>query len=156
MKFKLLRGIHSQREMVQPTEPCPDCDKGKALSDKKPCTSCKATGNRHVDKVYEAKDPKNNIIESKSDLELRFGNEKYQNIDRLLDGADDNAALRSQLVALEEENRKLRQELNIDPDFEKMSAKELREYARKENIEVDDTMKKDELVHAIESALTSA
>lgn len=120
--------------------------------------------------VYRARDPNNNIIESDIDLE-KFGRNKFQCIDRLLEGDPVNHALLARIAGLERENAELRggnagiesSELHEGsnsksfPNFRRMTVKQLRDYAEQEvGLEsIDDTWSKDQLVQAIESAVAS-
>ncbi|GIW60131.1 MAG: hypothetical protein KatS3mg087_1197 [Patescibacteria group bacterium] len=62
--------------------------------------------------IYEASDPKRNVVESDRDLERLFGSEKFQRI------IEDNATtslvsneLEDKLKALQDENRRLKERL---------------------------------------------
>ena len=112
--------------------------------------------------VYRARDPNANIVESEFDLEQKFGRNKFQCIDRLLESDGTNKALLERIAELERENAELRNSsVNDDskglPNFRKMTVRQLRDYAEKEiGLEgINETWNKDQLVQAIESAVAS-
>jgi len=97
MRFKLLRGIHTQREQVK-GEHCLNCiatdNKGKSKGTGKvknvfkgdgvfECPDCYGSGVLHEVAEFDAKDPKRNIVETTKDLEALHGSEKFQNLEKL-------------------------------------------------------------------------
>lgn len=166
MRFKLLRGSHQQREVV-PGEKCDKC-LGTGKSEAKPkasCVACYGTGNKYETKSYHAKDSLRNIVDSPVDLELKFGYEKFQCLDRL--AALGDSALRDQLAAKDAEIARLKAQLegrsddgppemprqDDGPNLQQMSVKELRKYAEREGIDLDTASTKEEIIFTIESEL---
>lgn len=118
MRFKLLRGIHEQAKYPQFREMNLG---GMSLEDLKSAAEevdIKLPKNVTRDEVirtlrtserFHARDPKRNIVVSDMDLEARHGSEKFQNLDRLMEGGGPGEdALRRRIAELEAENRKLR------------------------------------------------
>jgi uncharacterized protein (UPF0335 family) len=162
MRFKLLRGLHCQREPHPDGEPCRKCDgtgrivhlRGAEKTDK-PCTYCLATGKEHYSKEYNAKNPALSVVESQIDLEVRFGREKFQNIDRLVPTTD-NSTLLKRIEELEQENARLKEdepEQQEEVDLGTMTVKELREFAEQHEVELSKGLNKDQMIEAIQSAL---
>jgi hypothetical protein len=164
MRFKILRGIHTQREPVKDKTKCDRCNgTGKVEVPRKKgeweCPSCLGTGIRHEVATYDSRDPARSILRSEIDLEARFGSEKFQNLDRLTATAD-NQALLDKLAALERENQELKTKLEDpvgdrpeEPGFEEMSSKQLREFARKEGIDVTTASSKEEIINILRSVV---
>lgn len=142
-----------------------------------PAQKFKLLRGRHVEKAqdggrktYIANDPKNNIVESRIDLETRFGPKKFQNLDRVLAHAD--SALQRQIDELQAENKKLKKQLNgenVDEgqkangesktdgtdeyNLRDMSVAELRKFADEMEVDLGTATKKDEIINTIQSAL---
>lgn len=128
-KFRLLRGSHLQKEERDGV----------------------------VEMVkYTAKDPTANIVESSQDLEMLFGSEKFQSLERIIGGSEDTSALQRRIAELEAENAKLKgQPAPEDDEYElsKMTAKELRKYAEEMDIDLGTASSKEELINTIRVAL---
>lgn len=145
MKFKLLRGKHRQTKTVG----------GRPVKDEQ---------GKNVSETFDARDPNKNIVESSIDLEMRFGSEKFQNVDRLT-GVTDASALREQLAKLQKENEELRAEraktTRMDspevhdnkPNFDTMSLKELKAYAKANNIDLEGATGQEEIANILKFEL---
>ena len=93
-RFKLLRGIHQQTEVCKEGGECLECANGKR-SDGKRCVRCKGTGKKHTDVTYKA----GSILESTLDLEVKFGADRFQNLDRIT--SEDSSGMKKKIDELE-------------------------------------------------------
>lgn len=140
-KYRLLRGVHQG--------PGPNKEDGSKTSI-----------------TYVASDPSCNIVESDVDLELKFGSEKFQNLDRMTGAVGDDSAKR-RIAELEAENARLRaavreaddvlDEVDEDEDgeldYQKMTLPQLRKLAKSEGIELEPGLGKEEIINVMKSEL---
>jgi hypothetical protein len=98
------------------------------------------------------------VVESDIDLELRFGSEKFQAVDR----ASADGGLREELEDLRRQNAELKSKLaeaegeGWEDDLSSMTLKELRKYAQDHGVSVEGLSTKDEIVEAVKFALEVA
>jgi hypothetical protein len=93
------------------------------------------------------------VVESDIDLELRFGSEKFQAVDRA--STMDNSSLVEELEALRLQNAALQKRLEEAGgddwyDLQSMSTKELLQYAKENGIDVGGASSKKDIITAIE------
>lgn len=160
-RFKLLRGVHQQTEVVA-GESCPNCENGKR-SDGKPCISCKSTGIKHVNATYK----KGDVFESPIDLDVKYGDQKFLNLDRV--ASEDSSGMRKRISELEAEVASLRSgnvptgatgqpsedpaDLILPENIGEMEVDELKTFAKEMGIDLGTASKKSDILKVIKKAV---
>lgn len=142
-KFRLLVGQHNAKDFTATPTMVVNKDTGK----EEPA---------YPTRVYDAKDPNNNVVETDIDLVARFGSEKFRLV------AETPAATRDEILARKAELDRQLQELeakeassvttpSAKPSFDSMTRAQLESYAHENEIDISQARTKDEILAILKS-----